>query len=98
MSVSGSAFVTARNGRRDNPRHRAHLERSGKGPVEPSVSPLRRTSTVPDRYNDFVHRENIAEFLAKLNVETDPAKRAILRTLLAEERAYLLPVPKAPGP
>ena len=52
---------------------------------------------MPDRYNDFLHRENIAEFVAKLNVESDPAKRVTLRTLLAEERAYLVPVPKHPA-
>ena len=51
---------------------------------------------MPDRYNDFVHRENIALFLAKLSRETDPLKRAMLIILLDQERSNLLPLPKGP--
>jgi hypothetical protein len=49
---------------------------------------------VPDRYNEFVHRENIALFLTKLTRETDPLKRAMLIILLDQERSHLLPLPK----
>jgi hypothetical protein len=35
--------------------------------------------------DDFVERQNILHFTDRLKVETDPAKRAVLLTLLTEE-------------
>jgi hypothetical protein len=35
--------------------------------------------------DDFIERQNILHFTDRLKVETDPAKRAMLLTLLTEE-------------
>ena len=51
---------------------------------------------MPDRHNEFVHRENIVLFLTRLGKETDPLKRAMLMILLDQERSNLLPLPKGP--
>ena len=51
---------------------------------------------MPDRFNEFVHQENIRQFQKKLAVETDPEKRRQLEGLLAEELAGKLPLPDAP--
>jgi len=48
---------------------------------------------MPDRFNEFVHRENIREFQRKLETETDPEKRELLERLLAAEVARQLPLP-----
>lgn len=48
-----------------------------------------------ERFNEFVHRENIRQFQRKLAVETDPEKRRLLESLLAEELARKLPLPHA---
>jgi len=38
---------------------------------------------------DFVERQNIAHYVEQLKTEIDPIKRAMLQTLLAEEKAKL---------
>ena len=43
---------------------------------------------------NFVERSNIANFTKKLETETDPAKRALLLQLLAEEEAKQASHPK----
>ena len=43
---------------------------------------------------NFVERSNIANFAKKLETETDPAKRALLLQLLAEEEAKQASHPK----
>lgn len=60
------------------------------------MSPHARGRVVPDRHARFVHDENIARFLDRLSLETDPVKRAMLARLLAEERAQKLPHPSGP--
>jgi len=39
--------------------------------------------------DSFVHRQNIANFRSQLERESDPAKRAVLQQLLAEEQQKL---------
>ena len=51
---------------------------------------------MPDRFDEFVHQENIREFKRKLAVETDPEKRKLLEGLLAAELARKLPLPSPP--
>lgn len=50
---------------------------------------------MPDRFNEFVHRENIRQFQSKLATETDPERRKLLESLLAAELARKLPLPKS---
>jgi len=51
---------------------------------------------MPTRYDRFVHEENIRRFQRRLEAETDPDKRSILRTLLVEEWKQLEHLPDAP--
>ncbi|MGX7871987.1 hypothetical protein ACVDG5_002940 [Mesorhizobium sp. ORM6] len=51
-----------------------------------------------DRYNEFVHLDNIKHFEKMLGTETDPERRAMLLKLLAEEKAGKLSPPSAPKP
>ena len=50
---------------------------------------------MPCRHNNFVHAENIREFQRKLDAETDPEKRKLIATLLAEVEALRLPHPSS---
>ena len=45
---------------------------------------------MPDRHNEFVHRENLKDFRRRLEAETDPDKRKLLEQLLDEETANRL--------
>lgn len=51
---------------------------------------------MPNQYNEFVHLSNIKSFEKKLETETDPENREILRKLLAEAKAGKLPHPADP--
>ena len=51
---------------------------------------------MPKRYDRFVHEENIRRFEKRLEAETDPDTRSILRKLLAEEWKQLELPPEAP--
>ena len=42
---------------------------------------------MPDRFDKFVHDENIKSFTRQIEAETDQARLEILTTLLKEERA-----------
>ena len=42
---------------------------------------------MPDRFDKFVHDENIKSFLLQIETETEPVHLAMLVTLLKEERA-----------
>ena len=42
---------------------------------------------MPDRFDKFVHDENIKSFLLQIETETEPVRLAMLVTLLKEERA-----------
>ncbi len=42
---------------------------------------------MPNRYDNFVRRENIKNFEEKLSTETDPERRNLLLKLLSEEAA-----------
>ena len=42
---------------------------------------------MPNRYDHFLHVENIRNFEIKLEAETDPATRAILERLMVVEKA-----------
>jgi hypothetical protein len=46
---------------------------------------------MPDRFDKFVHDENIKNFSKQLETETDPVRLALLKTLLKEEVARLAP-------
>ena len=54
-----------------------------------------RNVPMPSRHNKFVHAENIREFQQRLDAETDPEKRKLIATLLAEDEALKLPHPSA---
>jgi hypothetical protein len=49
-----------------------------------------------DRYNEFVHLQNLKNFEKKLETETDPVNRDQLLKLLAQEKAGTLPHPATP--
>ena len=52
---------------------------------------------MPDRYNEFLHNQNIKDFQDRLTVESDPEKRDLLLRLLAEEKAGKLSPPTNAG-
>ncbi len=41
---------------------------------------------MPDRFDKFVHDENIKNFTRQIETETDPAKLVVLKSLLSEEQ------------
>ncbi|SDA97679.1 hypothetical protein SAMN02927914_05944 [Mesorhizobium qingshengii] len=45
---------------------------------------------MPHSYDEFVHLQNIRHFEKKLETETDPENRDMLRRLLAEEKTKIL--------
>ncbi|UJW87288.1 hypothetical protein [Devosia sp. SL43] len=45
---------------------------------------------MPDRYDTFLHNENIKNFEAKIRVETDPVRLAWLHDMPAQEMAGTL--------
>lgn len=53
---------------------------------------------MPDALTKFVHDENIRNFTKQIEAETDPVRLALLRALLKEEEARLIPLvePKKP--
>lgn len=46
---------------------------------------------MPGRFDDFLHRENIKNFQSRIEVEADPDRVAVLKTMLEQEKA------KGPG-
>ena len=53
---------------------------------------------MPDRYNEYVHRQNIENFTRQLATETDPEKRRLLLELLKAEQGRRLPLPSPQKP
>jgi len=52
---------------------------------------------MPDRFDKFVHDENLKRFAQQIETETDPVRLAVLRALLKEEQARTeLPVVTKP--
>jgi hypothetical protein len=45
---------------------------------------------MPNRFDKFVHDENLKSFSRQIEVETNPNRLALLRTLLREEQARLV--------
>lgn len=44
---------------------------------------------MPNRFDAFLHRENIKNFEAKIMLEEDPARLALLKAMLAQEKARI---------
>jgi hypothetical protein len=44
---------------------------------------------MPSRFDNFIHDENIKNFEAKIRVEDDPVRRALLKAMLAKEKARI---------
>ena len=42
---------------------------------------------MPNRFDKFIHDENIKNVSKQIETETDPVRLALLKTLLSEERA-----------
>ena len=42
---------------------------------------------MPNRFDKFIHDENIKNFSKQIETETDPVRLPLLKTLLSEERA-----------
>ena len=49
---------------------------------------------MPDRFDKFVHDENIKNFTRQIETETDPAKLVVLKSLLSEEQTRESAPPK----
>jgi hypothetical protein len=54
---------------------------------ESSVRLRRKGAFMPNRFDKFIHDENIKNFSKQIETETDPVRLALLKTLLSEERA-----------
>jgi hypothetical protein len=52
---------------------------------------------MPDRFDKFVHEENIRNFKRQIEAEDDPVRLALLRRLLREEQMRT-PVERPPLP
>ena len=51
---------------------------------------------MPNRFDTFLHDENIKNFEARIRAETDPVRLALLNAMLAQEKARV-PEPKPLG-
>ncbi len=48
---------------------------------------------MPNRFDKFVHDENLKNFKKHIAAETDPVRLTLLRTLLKEEESRIIPKP-----
>lgn len=46
---------------------------------------------MPDRFDKFVHDQNLKNFSLQIETETNPARLKMLKALLKEEQARALP-------
>ncbi|MEO9230781.1 MAG: hypothetical protein ABI216_17805 [Devosia sp.] len=44
------------------------------------------SGSMPNRFDKFVHDENLKDFGRQIEIETDPTRLALLKTLLREEQ------------
>ena len=49
---------------------------------------------MPNRFDKFIHDENLKSFSRQIEVETDPTRLVLLKTLLREEQARVFKAPK----
>jgi hypothetical protein len=53
---------------------------------------------MPNRFDKFVHDENLKSFGRQIEIETDPTRLTLLKTLLREEQVRrVFEVPRRPS-